>query len=200
MDTRKINLKIIGSKKSWMPALALACLIGTVGNSAALAHSVPSTAISQQSSAEYHKWLKKKVYERLVTIPWYSVFDNLDYKIQGTKVTLLGQVVFPLSHSSVEGYVKGIAGVTRIVNHIQNLPVSPYNAQIRWAEYRALFFEGSPLFHYSLGVTPRIHIIVNNGRVTLVGVVDSKADREFAGMRARTVPDVFKVVNDLRVA
>lgn len=198
MDTGKINPKIIG-KRTWMLALVLAFAVGTVGCSAALAHAVPSTAISRKSPAEYHKWLKKKVYKRLVTIPWYNVFDNLDYKIQGTKVTLLGQVVFPLSHSSVENYVKGIPGVTRIVNHIQNLPLSPYNTQIRWAEYRALFFEGSPLFHYSLGVTPRIHIIVNNGNVKLVGVVDSKADREFAGMRARTVPDVFKVVNDLRV-
>lgn len=198
MDTGKGNRKTIG-RTGWILAVVLGIAIGMTGSSAALGATPLQKVVQHKYSASFENQLNNKVYNRLVTIPWYNVFDNLEYKVQGSQVTLSGQVVFPLSRSSVEGYVKGLPGVTRIVNHVQNLPFSPYDNQVRWAEYRALFFAGSPLFHYSLGVNPRIHIIVNNGHVTLVGVVENKGDRELAGLRARTVPDVFSVKNKLKV-
>ena len=140
-----------------------------------------------------------EVYKRLVTIPWFSVFDNLDYSIQGHTVTVSGQVVFPLTRSSVASSLEGIPGVTRVVNNVTELPFTPFDNQIRGAEYRTLFNYNSPLFRYSLGATPQIHIIVDNGHVTLVGAVSSKMDRQIAGMRARSVPNVFSVTNDLQV-
>jgi hyperosmotically inducible protein len=198
MDTRNVNRKT-NRGKVWVLFVLLAFAIGTVGSSAAFGAPPPPQVVHHSHSASFEKQLKNKLYDRLVTIPWYNVFDNLEYKVQGSKVTLSGQVVFPLSRSLVAGYVRGMPGVTHIVNHIQNLPISPLDNQIRWAEYRALFFGNSPLFHYSQGVNPRIHIIVNNGRVTLVGVVGNKGDREIAGIRAREVPDVFSVKNKLKV-
>ena len=198
MDTGNGNRKSI-RRNGWILPVLLAFAVAALGSPAALGATPPPKVVYHSHSASFENHLKNQVYDRLVTIPWYNVFDNLEYKVQGSKVTLLGQVVFPLSHSSVEGYVKGIPGVTRIVDHVQNLPISPFDNQIRWAEYRAIFFDGSPLFHYSEGVNPRIHIIVDNGRVTLVGVVSNKGDREFAGIRARTVPNVFSVKNELRV-
>ncbi len=151
------------------------------------------------SQAGYAAPLSKEVYGRLVTIPWYSVFDNLEYSIQGRTVTVSGQVVFPLTRSSVANSLEGIPGATRIVNNVTELPYSPFDNQVRRAEYRALFTYNSPLFQYSLGVTPQIHIIVDNGHVTLVGAVSSKMDRRIADMRALSVPDVFSVTNDLQV-
>ncbi len=201
MDTQKKVYKIIGIK-GWMLAVLLVFAMGTVGSSAAFGAAAPPGTIyrtnSAQPGAQVRK-LSKEVRKRLVTIPWYNVFDNLDYRIRGKTVILGGQVVFPLSRKSVGRYVKGLPGVEHVVNHVKNLPVSPFNRQVRMEEFQALFMHQSPLFHYVLGVNPRIHIVVNNGRVTLYGVVENQADRQFAGMRARSVPDVFSVKNKLRV-
>lgn len=157
-----------------------------------------SRAFRYGSQAKYEAWLSNQVHYRLATIPWYGVFDNLQYQIDGRRVILLGQVVNPVMSSEAESSVKSIAGVTQVENKIQVLPLSPFDNQTRWAEYRAIFSEPS-LSRYSMGAIPSIHIIVDNGHVTLVGYVNSKMDRDLAGMRARQVPDVFSVTNDLRV-
>lgn len=205
MDTRKQVYEIVG-KRSWILPLLLVFAFGTACSSAALAATAPPHATFRASPAQpsarimkLDRKVSKEVRHQLLMIPWYNVFDNLEYKVQGHTVTLAGEVVFPLTSTSVGRYIKGLPGVKHVVDHVRNLPVSPYNRQIRMAEFRALFMHQSPLFHYVLGTHPRIHIVENNGRVTLYGVVDSKADREFAGMRARTVPDVFSVKNKLRV-
>jgi hyperosmotically inducible protein len=182
----------------WMLPILFVFFLGTLSSPAAFAKSAPMV-VSPPNVTHSPTWLNKQVYDRLVGLPWFGVFDNLAYKVQGNQVTLLGQVVFPLTRSAVVESVKGLPGVTHIVNDVQQLSFSPFDNQIRRAEYRSIFgYE--PLFHYSMGVNPRIHIIVNHSRVTLVGVVNSKADRELAGMRARMVPDVFSVKNDLTVA
>jgi hyperosmotically inducible periplasmic protein len=153
----------------------------------------------QYASPKYEAWLNQKVRHELVTLPWIGVFDNLEYKIDGSQVTLMGQVVNPVTKSDAENRVKAIEGVTRVVNHIEVLPPSPFDNQIRRAEYRAIFSEPS-LSRYSMGVIPAIHIIVDNGHVTLEGYVDSQMDRNLAYMRARMVPNVFSVTNHLRIA
>jgi len=94
--------------------------------------------------------------------------------------------------------VKSIEGVTRVVNNIQVLPVSPFDDQIRRAEYQAIYSQPQ-LSRYALGVVPQIHIIVNGGHVTLEGVVATEADRDVAGLSANRVPGVFSVTNNLRV-
>jgi hyperosmotically inducible protein len=143
--------------------------------------------------------ITKEVRHELVMLPWYSVFDNLAFRVDpdGT-VTLLGQVVRPTLKDDAERVVKKIPGVTRVINQIEVLPLSPDDDRIRMAEFRAIF--GDPaLSRYALGAVPPIHIIVKNGHVDLVGVVANQMDKQIAGIRANGVPGVFSVSNDLRV-
>ncbi len=139
------------------------------------------------------------VRHELVSLPYYNVFDNLGYQVQPDGVVVLtGQVTWPVVKSDAEHAVKKIPGVTRVIDNIQVLPLSPMDNQIRRAEYRAIFGFG-PLYRYALGAVPSIHIIVDNGHVTLVGVVDNQADKNMANIRANGVPGVFSVTNNLRV-
>ncbi len=142
--------------------------------------------------------LAEKVRHNLLMLPYYGVFDNLEFQMQGDRVVLSGQVVWPVLKSDAEAAVKGIAGVSGVTNNIKVLPLSPFDDQIRFAEYRAIFGEDS-LYRYALGAQPSIHIIVDNGHVTLVGYVDNKMDYNLATLAANSVPGVFSVTNDLRV-
>ena len=116
----------------------------------------------------------------------------------GGTVTLLGQVTRPVTKSDSENAVKHIEGVNQVVNRIEVLPASPMDDQLRLALYRAIY--GFPsLEKYALGVQKPIRIIVNNGHVTLEGVVDSESDKDTAGIRANSVPGIFSVTNNLQV-
>ena len=140
----------------------------------------------------------REVRHELVMLPYYGVFDNLAFSVNGGNVTLLGQVTNPVLKSDAENVVKRIEGVTRVDNRIQVLPLSSMDDQIRRAEFRAIYSEPS-LNKYAFQAVPPIHIIVDNGKVTLEGVVGSEADKNLAGMRANQVPGVFSVSNNLRV-
>jgi hyperosmotically inducible protein len=142
--------------------------------------------------------ITQQVRHELLMNPYYNVFDNLEYRISGNTVTLLGQVTNPIVKVDAGRMVRGIPGIT-VKNDIQVLPVSPFDDQIRWAELRAIY-RGPVLAQYGLAPVPSIHIIVKNGHVTLDGVVDNKVDKEIAGIRADTVPNVFSVTNNLVVS
>jgi hyperosmotically inducible protein len=130
-------------------------------------------------------------------IPWLTVFDNLEYKVNGSVVTLTGQVIQPISKDEAVDSVKRIAGVTQVVDQIEVLPLSALDNGIRRAEYHAIY--GYPsLSRYGMGTLPSIRIIVKNGNVTLEGVVDTKVDSDTANVRASGVPGVFSVTNNLR--
>jgi hyperosmotically inducible protein len=176
--------------------LALLLALGSVGllPAAARARSIPAGP-SLIPSQEY---LQQEVRHQLVMLPYYSVFDNLEYKVEGYSVELSGQVAWPTLKSDAENVVKRIEGVEKVVNHIEVLPLSPNDDRIRRAEYRAIY--GNPqLDRYALQVVPPIHIIVKNGHVTLVGVVASEMDKNIAGLKANGVSGVFSVSNALRV-
>jgi hyperosmotically inducible periplasmic protein len=143
--------------------------------------------------------LVKEVRHQLVLLPYYSVFDNLAYKVEGSKVTLLGQVVRPTLKSDAEGVVKRLEGVSSVDNQIEVLPTSPMDDQIRRATYRAIYGD-TALSRYGIQAVPPIHIIVKNGNVTLEGVVDNETDKNLAGLRANGVSNVFSVKNNLTVA
>lgn len=141
--------------------------------------------------------IAREVHHELVMLPYYTVFDNLAYKVEGNTVTLLGQVTRPTLKSDSENVVKKIEGVEKVVNNIEVLPPSPMDDQIRRAVYRAIF--GDPvLSRYGWGAVPPIHIIVKSGHVTLEGVVDNESDKNVAEIRAKGVPNVFSVTNNLR--
>jgi hyperosmotically inducible periplasmic protein len=153
----------------------------------------------QRREAKYREKLAKEVRHQLVMLPWYSVFDNLAYKVEGDKVILYGQVTRPTLKSDAEATVKSIEGVSSVVNNIEVLPLSPMDDEIRRAVYRAIYADPA-LSRYGFQAVPSIHIIVKNGNVTLEGVVDNETDKNLANIRASAVPNVFSVKNNLVVA
>ena len=142
--------------------------------------------------------VEREVRHELVTLPFYGVFDNLAFQVDGGTVTLLGQVSRPTLKTDAERVVKSIEGVERVINRIEILPLSPYDNRIRLATYRAIY-GNTALNRYALQAVPPIHIIVKNGNVTLEGVVANEGDKNIADIQARSVPGVFSVTNNLRV-
>jgi hyperosmotically inducible protein len=140
----------------------------------------------------------RKVRKELVTLPYYGVWDNLAYKVEGSTVTLYGQVVRPTTRTDAERRVKKINGVERVVNNIEVLPLSSFDDSVRVQTYRTLVRTGG-LYRYMMGVNPSIHIIVNRGQLSLEGVVSNKGDKQLAYIAARGVPGAFSVANNLRV-
>jgi hyperosmotically inducible periplasmic protein len=151
-----------------------------------------------QPSARSQERIEKEVRHELLMLPYFGVFDNIAYRVDGYNVTLLGQVVRPSLKSDAENVVKHIEGVEHVDNQIEVLPASPMDDGLRRRLFRTIY--GYPaLEKYALGVQKPIRIIVKNGRVTLEGVVDSDADKNLAGIRANGVPGIFEVTNNLRV-
>jgi hyperosmotically inducible protein len=142
--------------------------------------------------------ISREVFHELVMLPQLTIFDNLQYKVDGSKVTLTGQVRDAILKDSAEKTVKHIEGVESVNNQIEILPASGNDDRIRREVARALFND-ERLFRYSMGSVPPIHIIVKNGHVTLEGVVNSQADKDTANLRANGVPGVFSVDNHLQV-
>jgi hyperosmotically inducible protein len=160
-----------------------------------------SAALGRQAaapSAAATARITKEVRHELLMLPYFTVFDNLSYKVDGYNVTLIGQVTRPTLKSDAENVVKRIEGVEHVDNQIEVLPLSPNDDRIRRAVYRAIY--GYPaLQKYALGVQQPIRIIVRNGNVTLEGVVDNDADKNIANIRANGVSGVFSVKNNLVV-
>ena len=157
-----------------------------------------SLAANESLSPESQDKLIREIRHELIMLPYYGVFDNLSFSLNGRTVTLNGQVVQGVTRSDAENSVKRIEGVEKVVNNIEVLPPSPMDDRIRRQVYNSIYSFG-PLFKYGGMAVPPIHIIVKNGRVTLDGVVDSEGDKNLAGMRANQVPGTFAVTNNLRV-
>ena len=173
--------------RSWfVTCILLALASAALGRQAA----APSPAATAR--------ITKEVRHELLMLPYFSVFDNLSYKVDGYNVTLIGQVTRPTLKSDAENVVKRIEGVEHVDNQIEVLPVSPNDDRIRRQLYRAIYSYPA-LQKYSLGVQQPIRIIVRNGNATLEGVVDNEGDKNIANIRARGVSGVFSVTNNLRV-
>ena len=143
--------------------------------------------------------IAQEVRHQLVMLPYYGVFDDLAFRLDGTTVTLLGAVTRPVLKSDAENVVKHVEGVTQVVNNIDVLPPSPMDDQTRRAEFRAIYGDASLSTRYGYRALPSIHIIVKNGNVTLEGVVANQADKDLINIRANGVPNVFAVTNNLLV-
>jgi hyperosmotically inducible protein len=143
-----------------------------------------STLLADHKKATGYDRFVKEIRHELVMLPYYGVFDNLAFKVDGYNVTLMGQVTRPTLKSSAERVVKDIEGVQNVTNNIEVLPNSPNDDRLQ---------------RYSLQAVPPIHIIVKNGNVTLEGVVATEADKNIANIQANSVPGVFSVKNNLQV-
>ena len=143
--------------------------------------------------------IAKEVRHQLVMLPYYGIFDDIAFRVDGTKVTLLGQVTRPTLKSDAGNVTKRVEGVTEVVNQIEVLPLSPMDNQVRMAEYRAIYGDPSISMRYGYRALPSIHIMVKNGNVTLEGVVANQGDKDLINIRANGVPNVFAVKNNLHV-
>jgi hyperosmotically inducible protein len=143
--------------------------------------------------------ISKEVRHEILLLPYYGVFDILSYKVDpdGT-VNLSGAVARPTLKSDAENVVKRIEGVEKVINQIKVLPLSPNDDRIRREAFRAIY--GFPALNkYAWESVQSIHIIVDNGTLTLEGIVDNESDKNAAEIQAKGVSGAFKVVNDLKV-
>lgn len=143
--------------------------------------------------------IAREVRHELVMLPYYGVFDDLAFSLQGGVVTLMGEVTRPTLKSDAEHVVKRIEGVTQVINNIEVLPLSPMDDRIRIAEYRAIYGDPALSTRYGFRALPSIHIIVKNGHVRLEGVAANQGDKNLIGIRANSVTGVFSVDNALQV-
>jgi osmotically-inducible protein OsmY len=141
--------------------------------------------------------LAQQVRHEVLMYPRYTLWDNIGYSVHDGQVDLTGAVTQPYKKSDIEHIVKAIPGVTGVTDQIKVLPLSPMDDRIRVQVAREIFRDPS-LSRYSMGAIPSIHIIVDNGHVTLTGVVQSDMDKQIAGMRASSGLN-FGVVNNLQV-
>ena len=140
----------------------------------------------------------KEVRHEILMLPYFDVFDNINFRVDGYNIVLMGQVTRPTLKSDAERVVKGIEGVENVNNQIEVLPLSPHDDRLRVALYRTIY--GYPaLQRYALPVIKPIRIIVKNGNITLEGVVDNDADKNLVKLRANGVHGAFSVTNNLRV-
>ena len=182
-------------------------VIASVGNSVG---SAQSASVNETT---------RSVRRMLERLPYYGVFDFMAFSVDRGVVTLVGYSYQGLKGDAAMA-AKRAVGVVEVANRIEELPASSNDDRIRWATFYGIYaddflsryapggatevfreildetrFPGmQPVGHYP------IHIIVKNGRTTLLGVVDNAADRQIAEFRAREVTGVFGVENGLMVA
>ena len=143
--------------------------------------------------------LEQKVFKEIIRLPYYGVFDNIAFRVDGDTVTLMGKVVQPMTRKSAERVVERLDGVNNVVNNIQVLPLSNFDDSIRLQTLRTLQTRGGSLDRYFLGANPSVKIIVDGGNITLEGFVANRGDRNLANILANGVSGVFSVTNNLVV-
>lgn len=166
---------------------------------AILAMTLFSPAAQREASQQTVERIQKEVRHEILMLPYFDVFDNITFKVEGYDVTLSGQVTRPTLKTDAERVVKTIEGVEKVDNQIEVLPVSPNDDRLRLKAFRAIYGY-TALQRYALPVIKPIRIIVKNGHFTLEGVVDSEADKNLVNMRARGVSGSFSVTNNLIVS
>jgi hyperosmotically inducible periplasmic protein len=164
------------------------------------AMAAPATEPGLQSRANRASlaYVQERIRRKLASLPYYSVFDNLNFTYDGETVVLDGEVVRPTTRSDAERAVNDVEGVEQVVNRIEVLPLSSIDDRIRLTAYRRIFSHPQ-LSRYAVQPVPPIHIIVKNSRIKLEGVVASNSDKIVAGMLANQIPGVFNVENNLRI-
>ena len=146
--------------------------------------------------------LAKEIRHNLLMLPYYSIFDDISFKLNSTVVTLEGACPptppWDIKSAAADA-VKQVKGVTQVINNIKELPLSPMDDQIRQALAKAIYGDPEIGTRYGYQALPSIHIIVDNGHVTLKGVVDNQMDDTMIKLRANQVPNVFSVTDELQV-
>ena len=154
---------------------------------------------AQSAMASAQATIDKQVVHELNMLPYVNVFDYMTFTVDANgTVTLAGEVTNPVVKSDAANAIKRIEGVEHVNNQIQVLPVSFMDDGLRFRLFRSIY--GYPaLEKYGVGSNKSIRIIVDNGHVTLRGIVDNQTDKNIAFIRANGVPGTFSVDNQLKV-
>ena len=188
--------------------------------------SIPAQNPAPTWSQEDGLRITKEVQKKLGGLTNFSVFDWITFGFKGKTLVLRGYASRPVLKSDAGNAVKGIPGIESVDNQIQVLPLSPNDDRIRAAVYNRIYTQpslrkynanqgslaqamgpGGRRFAWMAGGITNdppigfhaIHIIVNNGNVTLYGVVNNQMDSAIAGIQANSAPGAFSVDNDLIV-
>lgn len=173
-------------------------MIATLRTGMLLSAAVLAAQVAHPATPASVQRLEREVRRELITLPFYSLFDHFAFRVDGYTVTLTGKVTRPDLKRSAENVVRRIEGVEQVVNLIDVLPLSPNDDRLRLRLFRAIYGH-SVLQPLSIRALPPVHILVDNGRVTLEGVVDSEMQKTIAGVQANTVPGILSVTNNVRV-
>jgi hypothetical protein len=176
-----------------------------------------ATALAQPAPMEAPT--VEKIRSVLLRLPYYGVFDFLAFRYDKGTVTLSGFAYRSNLKRDAANAVKRLAGVETVIDKVEELSIAPHDDTIRWAAFYTIYQDnwlsryapGGDVFGLDrrfdmprfpgmqpLGMYP-IHIVVNRGRLLLIGAVDSAEDKALAGLRARSIPQVFEVENGLEV-
>jgi len=168
-------------------------ILGRILMTAALAIGAAAAAIPNDAD------LAKQVRHEVLMYPRYTLWDDISFRVNDRNVELFGAVSQPFKKGDIQRLVQSIPGVASVTNEIKVLPLSPFDDRLRLQVARAIY--GYPaLSRYAMGAVPSIHIIVDNGHVTLTGAVNSEAEKQIAGMRASGAGLGFgPVINNLSV-
>jgi hyperosmotically inducible protein len=158
--------------------------------------SVNAQSVSDSKSA---RTIEQKIFKKILTLPYYGVFDNIKFEVNGSTVTLDGKVHNGRNKSDAKNAVKDIDGVREVINKIEILPPSSFDNSIRRQMLRSFYRDGGSLYRYLQEPRPSMRIIVENGRVTLTGYVANKSDYNLANILANGISGVFSVQNELIV-
>jgi len=173
--------------------LATAVVMLTVVLNTGFLHASPSAGDESRNVAS-------QIRHEIAGLPYTGIWDWVEAAIRpdGT-VVLQGEVTTPSTKSDAESRIRRIESVSNVINEIRVLPLSSFDNDIRLRVYRSLFNANSSLSRYALGANPSVHIIVENGRVTLKGVVSNAMDKQLASVATNGVFGVLTVDNQLRL-
>jgi hyperosmotically inducible protein len=182
-------------------AVLMTCLLLAAGAWAQISVDpvVPDVkAVASPTGDKNETRIAKEVRHELLMLPYYTLFDDLGFSVRGGNVELIGAVNDGALIKEAESVVKRIEGVEKVTNNIKLLSPAPEDERIRHEAARKIFSTGN-LSRYSWEAAPSIHIVVDHGRIRLIGYVDNQADKDMANIAANQVPGVFAVKNDLQV-
>jgi len=172
--------------------LMLAAMLVAAGSAVAATDPTPATGDNDAQIAQ-------KIVHEIRMYPRYTIFDNVNVKVHDGEVDLVGQVSQPFKKGDMGRLAQRVAGVHSVTNEIEVLPTSLFDDRLRLQVARSIYRDPS-LSRYAIQAIPPIHVIVDNGHVTLEGVVNNDMEKTIAGLRASQVGLSFgQVVNNLRV-
>lgn len=159
---------------------------------------VEARSFSDDVNISQQKQIEKKVFKEIMRMPYYGLFDNIKFKVDGSTVTLMGKVYNGINRKSAAKRIAKIDGVEKVVNNIELLPPSRFDNTIRRRIVRS-FANGGSLYRYIIGVNPSMRIIVDRGHITLEGYVSNEGDYRLANILAKGIPGAFSVTNNLEI-